>query len=143
MNAIAAPNPTPMSKLGKYRKKRKNKVWYIHIYIYINRAGSSIVPTACLRRAYALQYVAYASLRELTRAEGPKDTTKNSLRGLTRLAFLTSRLGDPQMRSATRVLDTCGSSSAVLADAKINRCEWAIYVLDPDCGLEDTQSHEV
>ena len=77
------------------------------------------------------------------RAEGPKDTTKNSLRGLTRLAFLNFRLEDPLMRSATRVLDTSGSSSAGLADAKINRCEWAIYVLDPDCGLEDTQSHEV
>ena len=36
---------------------------HIYIYIYIDRAGSSIVPPACLRGAYALQYVAYASLR--------------------------------------------------------------------------------
>ena len=36
---------------------------YIYIYIYIDRAGRSIKPTACLRGAYALQYVAYASLR--------------------------------------------------------------------------------
>ena len=87
--------------------------------------------------------IAMRCLRELTRAEGPKDATKNSLRGLTRLAFFNFRLEDPQKRSATRVWETCGSSSAGLADAKINRREWAIYVLDPDCGLEDTQSQEV
>ena len=32
------------------------------------------------------------------------------------------------MRRAIRVLETCGSSSAELVDAKTNRCEWATYV---------------
>ena len=32
------------------------------------------------------------------------------------------------MRRATRVLDTCGSSSAELVDVKTNRCEWPTYV---------------
>ena len=48
---------------------------------YIDRAGRSIKPTACLRGAYALQYVAYASLRG-QKVQGPiQKTAYAGLRG--------------------------------------------------------------
>ena len=56
-------------------------MYITHIYIYIDRAGSSIVPTACLRGAYALQYVAYASLRGQKVQRSLQKTAYADLRG--------------------------------------------------------------
>ena len=57
---------------------------YIHIYIYILIGPGVPWYPGMLTRSLR---IAIRCLRELTRAEGPKANTKNSLRALTRPAF--------------------------------------------------------